>query len=95
MFSLMQQPPDMEQLIDEERLSAAIGASLQTLPERQRYVLEQHMGLIDGNPLTLVAIGEKMGISPERVRQLEMCALRKLRHPRRAESLREFVGVQK
>jgi RNA polymerase primary sigma factor len=45
-----------------------------------------------GEPHTLEAVGMEMGVTRERVRQIELAALRKLRHPTRVGWLRAFVG---
>ena len=54
-------------------------AVLQELPENERAVLKYRFGLYGEGPLTLKEIGEKMGVSRERVRQIEFRALRKTR----------------
>jgi RNA polymerase sigma factor (sigma-70 family) len=66
----------------EER--AAIDEVLATLTERERLVLSRRFGLDDGHVQDLVQIGETLGVSHERVRQIEAKALSKLRHPSRA-----------
>ena len=58
----------------------ALVEQLRRLEEREEEVLRARFGL-DGHPLTLSEIGEKMGVTRERVRQIEARALGKLRHP--------------
>lgn len=62
---------------------------LSKLSKRHQQVLGLRFGLVAGDPMTLEAAGHEMGISRERVRQLESCALSKLRGLRDIESLRD------
>lgn len=64
---------------------------LGTLKDREAQVIKLRYGLLDGTEHTLAEIGEKLGISRERVRQIEAEALRKLRHPTRKQNLVELV----
>jgi RNA polymerase sigma factor (sigma-70 family) len=64
--------------------------ALDSLDERRRMVLEMHFG-INGHPkLTLSEIGERLGVTRERVRQIEARALRTLRSPRNRHKMRSF-----
>jgi tetratricopeptide (TPR) repeat protein len=60
---------------------------LQTLNPRERKVLEQRMGLHDGVTRTLDEVSEAFGVTPERIRQIESKAFRKMRHPTRIRGL--------
>ena len=60
------------------------------LTARERTIVCARYG-IGGNVLTLQQIGEELSITRERVRQIEQKALRKLRHPSRADVVREYV----
>ncbi len=62
------------------------------LTEREREVLEMRFGLNDGKDHTLEEVGKKFGVTRERIRQIEAKALRKLRHPSRSKSLRDYLG---
>ena len=64
---------------------------LDTLTERERAVLEQRFGLVDGYSRTLEEVGRQFRVTRERIRQIEAKALRKLRHPSRSEKLRSFL----
>jgi RNA polymerase primary sigma factor len=65
---------------------------LSTLTAREARILRMRFGLHDGRDYTLEEIGEKFGLTRERIRQLEGRALHRLRHPRRKRILREYVG---
>jgi RNA polymerase primary sigma factor len=60
-------------------LAEHVHALLETLPERERMILRRRFGLDGRGPRTLQEIGEAAGVSRERIRQLEVEALRKLR----------------
>lgn len=62
------------------------------LSERERRVLEMRYGLIDGKDHTLEEVGREFGVTRERIRQIEAKALRKLRHPSRSKSLRDYAS---
>lgn len=65
---------------------------LNTLPPREQEVLRMRFGLDDGYSLTLEEVGLYFNVTRERIRQIEAKALRRLRHPRRASGLREYLG---
>ncbi len=65
-----------------ELLRDQIRNALLYLNERERQVLELRFGLLDGRDHTLEEVGQRLGVTRERVRQIEAKALRKLRHPR-------------
>lgn len=64
---------------------------LNTLPQREQEVLKMRFGLDDGYSLTLEEVGLYFNVTRERIRQIEAKALRRLRHPRRASGLRDFI----
>ena len=79
--------PDTDELLLRESFSRALGDALAELPARERKVLELRFGLADDQPKTLREIGEVMGLSRERVRQIESRALNKLRRSHQKHSL--------
>lgn len=68
-----------------------ITTALDQLTERERRVLELRYGLSDGQPRTLEEVGKAFGVTRERVRQIEVKALRKLRHPRLGKLLKDYL----
>ncbi|POM24280.1 RNA polymerase principal sigma factor HrdB [Actinomadura rubteroloni] len=64
---------------------------LQTLSEREQRVIRLRFGLADGHPRTLEEVGREFGVTRERIRQIESKTLAKLRHPSRAQLLREYL----
>ena len=78
--------PDPELLFANGQFNNAIKYALETLPPREAKVLQLRFG-IDCEEHTYEGLGQIMGISKERVRQIEASALRKLRHPSRFDKL--------
>jgi RNA polymerase primary sigma factor len=72
-------------------LHLAVEAALDTLIPRERRVLQLRFGLIDGHERTLEEVGKRFGVTRERIRQIEVKALRKLRHPSRSQKLRDYL----
>ncbi len=66
---------------------------LDTLTDRERTVLIERFGLLDGKPKTLEEVGIRFKVTRERVRQIEAKALRKMRHPTRAKQLQAFLDL--
>jgi RNA polymerase primary sigma factor len=64
---------------------------LQDLPPREMRILQLRYGLLDGETHTLEEVGKKLGVTRERVRQIEAQALRRLRHPKWLRRLRDFL----
>lgn len=77
--------------LEEEDCTNAINKVLNTLEERERYVIIHRFGLDHKEIETLEKIGKQIGLSKERVRQIEAAALKKLKAPSRARMLREFA----
>ena len=76
--------------IEAEDLRCKVREILNKLSERERTVLIERYGLDDGDEKTLEQVGLKLGITRERVRQIEARAFRKLRHPSQAKELTDF-----
>ena len=71
------------------------GDVLQTLSPREEKVLRLRFGLdIEGRERTLEEVGQDFNVTRERIRQIEVKALRKLRHPSRARVLKNFIEGQ-
>jgi RNA polymerase primary sigma factor len=66
---------------------------LTTLTDRERTVLIERFGLLDGKPKTLEEVGVRFKVTRERVRQIEAKALRKMRHPTRSKQLQAFLDL--
>lgn len=64
---------------------------LDSLSEREQEVLAMRFGLQDGHIRTLEEVGQAFGVTRERIRQIEVKALRKLRHPTRSKKLRDYL----
>ena len=81
-------PSDMTSM---SMLKDRIKDVLDTLTPREREVLEQRFGLIDGYSRTLEEVGKQFQVTRERIRQIEAKALRKMRHPTRIRQLEGFI----
>ncbi len=80
----------LEWVAEQRLLADQIRDTLLTLTPRERKVIERRFGLGDDTDQTLTAIGREIGVTRERIRQIETTALRKLRHPSRSKRLRGF-----
>ena len=87
--------PDMLAGVNKEQLEKAVADSLGTLNKREEMIIRARFGL---KPFTqdhtLKQVGDAMGVSPERLRQIEAKALRKLKHPKLSRKLRGFVDEE-
>ncbi|MCS7060949.1 MAG: sigma-70 family RNA polymerase sigma factor [Anaerolineae bacterium] len=83
--------PSPAQTVHDELLRAKIEQVLSTLTPREQRILRLRFGLINGKCYTLEEVGQKFGLTRERIRQIEGRALRRLRHPRRSRQLKDFL----
>lgn len=83
---------DIERSLLEETLQKDIKSMLEILDDREREILKMRYGLYDGEVKTLEEVGEKLGISRERVRQLEQRALKKLKNIAMRKHLKDFLS---
>jgi len=74
-----------------QMLKEQVVCALDTLDERERGVLQLRFGLEEGRSRTLEEVGREFSVTRERIRQIEAKALRKLRHPSRSRTLRDFL----
>ncbi|HRW58988.1 MAG TPA: RNA polymerase sigma factor [Chlamydiales bacterium] len=74
-------------------LKDKMGEVLSTLTDRERTVLIERFGLLDGKPKTLEEVGVRFKVTRERVRQIEAKALKKMRHPTRSKQLQAFLDL--
>ena len=72
-------------------LQAQLERVLDQLAEREQRIIQLRFGLTDGHPRTLEEVGREFGVTRERIRQIESKTLAKLRHPSRAQVLREYL----
>jgi RNA polymerase primary sigma factor len=84
--------PDTDDRILRESFLQALADALADLPERERAVLELRFGLADDQPKTLREIGELLGLSRERVRQIESRALNQLRRSHKTKALAGYLN---
>lgn len=85
---------DSEEPIEEVlrgALKETVRETLGSLNDRQRQVLELRFGLVDGVYHSLESVSKIIGLTRERVRQIEATALRRLRDPSRSNPLQDFV----
>lgn len=73
------------------RLQLELQKVLNTLTPREAEIISLRYGIGVGYPSTLEEVGKKFGVTRERVRQIEAKAIRKLRHPTRSKSLKEYL----
>ena len=80
-----------EEHIGNTMLREHLESALSTLNPREEKVLRMRFGFNDGHARTLEECGKELGVTRERVRQIEAKALRKLRHPTRSKPLKDFL----
>ena len=93
-FGMLTQEVDPERVAVQASLQESVQEAMQGLSERQQVVLRMRFGLDGGGALTLAGVGAVLGVGPERIRQIEAQALRKLRHPSRSGILRDYMALE-
>src|ERR1039457_4544100 len=83
--------PEASELVDRQLMADQLRHALDALTPREATIMAMRFGLYDGNPHTLDEIGRALGLTRERIRQLEKQSLPKLRHPSRAQPLLDFA----
>jgi RNA polymerase primary sigma factor len=83
--------PTPTQSAHQNLLREKVEEVLSTLTPREARILRLRFGLINGRSYTLEEVGQKFGLTRERIRQIEGKALRRLRHPRRSRQLRDYL----
>lgn len=83
--------PEPVEIATHNLLREQISEVLNGLPPREVRILQLRYGLLDGESYTLEEVGKKMGVTRERVRQIEAQALSRLRHPIHRRKLRDYL----
>jgi RNA polymerase primary sigma factor len=91
MFVEDEHTPTPSKATAQKLLAEKLNEILATLTPREARILRLRFGLENGKQYTLEEVGEKFGLTRERIRQIEGKALRRLRHPLRARQLREYL----
>ena len=83
--------PTPSQTTQENMLRERVEQVLSTLSPREARIIRLRFGLDNDRPYTLEEVGQKFGLTRERIRQIEGKALRRLRHPCRSRLLKDYV----
>ena len=83
--------PEPTEIVTQNLLREHLAQVLARLPEREANILQLRYGLLDGETHTLEEVGQKIGVTRERVRQLEAQALNRLRHSSAHQLLRDYL----
>ncbi|RKS73608.1 RNA polymerase primary sigma factor [Actinomadura pelletieri DSM 43383] len=83
--------PEASELVDRQLMADQLRRTLDILSPREAKIMAMRFGLYDGTPRTLDEIGKALGLTRERIRQLEKESLSKLRHPSNARPLLDFA----
>lgn len=86
-----EESPPPTQTVTQNLLREHLHEVLNTLPPREVRILQLRYGLLDGQSYTLEEVGRKMGVTRERVRQIEAQALSRLRHPMHRRRLMDYL----
>ncbi len=94
MYLLTNISEDFARIDHDDGLKDHINSLVGTLTPREALVINMRYGFDGREPMTLDATGIAMGVTPERIRQIEAKAMRKLRHPSRSTSLLCFLEAE-
>ena len=83
--------PAPPKLASNTLLKEQMNSVLTTLTQREKSILELRFGITGGYPHTLEEVGREFGLTRERIRQIQEKAIRRLRHPNRSRSLRDYL----
>jgi RNA polymerase primary sigma factor len=83
--------PQPDEKVHEKIMQEHMNQILETLPPREAKILQLRYGLLDGKARSLGEVGRKMGVTRERVRQIEAQAMRRLRQPKLRRQLRDYL----
>ncbi len=86
------QTPSPFEVASNNLLRERLAALLQDLPAREQAIVSLRYGLVDGRPRTCAEVGEQIHLTRERVRQLEVLALGKLRHAPESRALKGYLA---
>ena len=86
-----EESPAPTEMAYQQLLREALDEVMTALSPREARILRMRFGLRDGRPHTLEEVGEKFGLTRERIRQIEHQALARLRHPHRSRQLRDYL----
>ena len=89
-----QESPDPDDLVTSTMLRQHLNQVLEMLPPREVQILRLRYGLTNGETHTLREVGIKIGVSRERIRQIEAQAMSRLRQPEIQHKLRSYLNQQ-
>ena len=94
LMDVLENPQDInpDEMLMRESMKEDVIASLDTLSERERAVIEMYYGIGRESALTLNEIGEEFNLTRERVRQIKAKAIQRLGHKSRSKMLRKYLG---
>lgn len=87
-----EESPAPTDLASHKLLRQELEKALNTIDPREARILRLRFGLVDGRAHTLEELGQKFGLTRERIRQIEGEALRRLRHPSRSRRLKDYLN---
>lgn len=92
-FMLSHEPEQvlLEDMVAKDQLDTALAAMVEELTPREAKVIKMRFGLEGTEPMTLNEVAKKFDVCGQRIRQIEMKALRKMRHPKRHKEVRDLM----